>query len=446
MSGDVPLPLIMPAMPQQRWSCHSCGACCRSLVAHLFETDRQRIDEQGWRDELGVSPYVRAGNSYVLNKRRDGDDEVCVFLDDHNRCRIHSRYGEEAKPLACRIFPFSVTEIDGEWQASLRFDCPSVTGSKGEPTADKERWLRGLTRELPPVANRRTVRPRLGRRIRATREEEDIITQRFVDWFSTASTAAPAVHHRLIAAARLTLDLGQIRFDKVRGSRLGELLDLLIGGSAGGVDPLPDHCTARQRAMSRQLAFVHAEHVSLASLRGGAMRRFALRFDQLRRGAIFRKGKGVVPFLPGCGPGQAVRFEQVERMLPDPEDASRTAELLTRYVVARLAGRTVFGAGYYGRSVAGGLSALWLSITSVGWIARYLCARRNAEAFSFDDVASALGVVDRAATRLPALGTTAERARERFFQENDGLPRAVRALSPLPDVRPGDESAREGAE
>jgi len=440
MSGDVSLPLIMPAMPRQRWSCHSCGACCRSLVAHLFETDRRRIDQQGWRDELGVAPYVHTGGSYVLNKRRDGDEEVCVFLDEHNRCRIHTRYGEQAKPIACRIFPFSVTAIDGAWQVSLRFDCPSVTGSKGEPTAGKERWLRDLTRELPAVANRRTVRARLGRRIRATREEEDIITRRFVDWFSVASTDAPAVHHRLIAAARLTLSLGQMRFDKVRGDRFGELLDLLIAGSGVVVDPLPDPCTARQRAMSRQLAFVHAEHVSLEALRGGAMRRFALRFDQLRRGTIFRKGQGVVPFLPGCGPGQAVRFEQVERIVPDPADAPRTAELLSRYVVARLAGRTVFGAGYYDRSVVGGLSALWLSITSVGWIARYLCARRGAEMFSFDDVSSALGVVDRAATRLPALGTTAERARSRFFQENDGLPRAVRALSPLPDVRPDEDS------
>src|SRR3990172_4019055 len=133
VNPDRSLPVMMPAIPGQRWSCHSCGDCCRTLVGHLFAHECERLDQQGWADELGIAPYVQVGRGWVLNKQPDG---ACVFLDDNNLCRIHAKLGAEAKPLACRIFPFSIRPVPGGWQASLRFDCPSVTASKGQPIRD----------------------------------------------------------------------------------------------------------------------------------------------------------------------------------------------------------------------------------------------------------------------------------------------------------------------
>ena len=79
------------------------------MGATRFESPRARIDEEGWSDKLGVASYVRLGRGWALNKRADG---ACVFLDDDNRCRIHTAFGEAAKPAACRLFPFSLREVE----------------------------------------------------------------------------------------------------------------------------------------------------------------------------------------------------------------------------------------------------------------------------------------------------------------------------------------------
>ena len=85
----------------------------------------------------------------------------------------------------------------------------------------------------------------------------------------------------------------------------------------------------------------------------------------------------------------------------------------------------MFGAGYYGWSVINGLAALCLSIASAGWIARYIAAAEGRNMLSFGDVGLALGIVDRAATRLPALGAVSERARIAYIIRDDGIARLL---------------------
>ena len=101
------------------------------------------------------------------------------------------------------------------------------------------------------------------------------------------------------------------------------------------------------------------------------------------------------------------------------------ADLLVRYVQARLLGRSVWGAGYYGWPVFMGLSALWLNVAAAGWLARLRAALGNRNAVSFEDVASCLGVVDRAATRAPSLGTLTERTRAGYLIADDGVARLI---------------------
>lgn len=130
-----------------------------------------------------------------------------------------------------------------------------------------------------------------------------------------------------------------------------------------------------------------------------------------------------MPALPGIS-GEA-RFTTVEAVSANPDDRARAEDLLWRYLIARLEGRTVFGAGYYGWSVINGLAALCLSVASAGWIARYSAAAAGQTMFGFDDVGLALGIVDRAATRLPALGAISERARIVYVLKDDGLARLL---------------------
>ncbi len=150
---------------------------------------------------------------------------------------------------------------------------------------------------------------------------------------------------------------------------------------------------------------------------------------------------GPVPGLPGIS--RNATFDAVEAVESPAEP--RTVEpslvggvaqadeddMLTRYLAARLSSRSVFGEGYYGCGVFPGLTSLWLSVAVAGWLARYHAALDSRGSVSPDDLANALGIVDRAATRLPALGTAAERARRVYLSNNDGVARLLWHYAPL---------------
>ena len=417
MSTERSLPVIMPSIPDQRWSCHSCGDCCRVLVGHLFEADRKRLDEQQWEKRTGIVAYVRAGGQYMLNKQADG---ACVFLDQNNRCRVHSEFGEQAKPLACRIFPFSVRPVAQGWQASFRFDCPSALESKGKPAGQYRADLVELVKQLrhPGKACRDEVY--WNRTLVMLPEEVETLLGHLTRWIKQSDIP---LGQRLVGAARLTATLRRIKFGGVRGSRFVELLDLLFAALPAESKTEPEPPTARQRGMLRQLAYVHAEYVSLTELRAGVVAKLGKRWQQLLAAGKFRRGRGRVPRLR-CMEGTTT-FELVEAIEPATSQAGEIESLVVRYLTARLEGRSVFGDGYYGWMVIDGLAALCLSIAVAGWLARHLCAARKEDRLSFSAVAFALGVVDRAATRLPSLGTMAERTRIRFLDIDDGIARLL---------------------
>jgi len=97
-----------------RWSCTSCGKCCRNvsvpIEAELVARLRKAQVEAVW-------PPASAGAWYCA-KSEVGEDEVlvlalvdghCVFLRDDNLCAIHALLGEQFKPTACREFPIRLT-------------------------------------------------------------------------------------------------------------------------------------------------------------------------------------------------------------------------------------------------------------------------------------------------------------------------------------------------
>ncbi len=411
----------MPRVADQRWSCHSCTRCCRDLVVHLFDQDRKKIDRQGWQDELPIAPYVRLGRGWVLNKREDGS---CVFLDEDGLCAIHAKHGADAKPFACRLYPFSVRLVRHGWQTSLRLDCPSAAASQGEPLDHAGGWLGRLLKrhEAPRPSHEDLADFRRG--ARASPEEIAMLLTSLVGWVRDQDRP---MNERLIGGARLTTALAQATLKKVRGPRFGELLELLVRALPSESAASPEPPSARQHGMLRQLAFAHAEHLNLAQMRAGPMDRWRHRWFQLRCARRFRQGTGPVPRLPGAS--EDPTFAQVASVAPAGEQLVQIESLLLRYVLGRLTGRSVFGEGYYGWPIFSGLAALWLSIAAAGWLARYQAAAQGRPALSFDDVAVAIGVVDRAASRLPVLGILAERARINYLLGDDGLARLTCAYS-----------------
>ncbi|RME36374.1 MAG: YkgJ family cysteine cluster protein [Planctomycetota bacterium] len=422
MTRTKSLPVVMPRVAGQRWACHACAYCCRELVVSLSAEDRERIDRGGWRERLGVEPYVRLGRKWVLNKTPDG---ACVFLDPENRCRLHAEFGEEAKPLDCRRYPFTFRPVGGTWRVGLRFDCPSMARSQGEPIRQSVSWLRALAPIAPPEKKMcGEDRARLPGGRRAQPEEIDVLVDRFLRWIGREDVP---IRRRMIGAARMTGTLAAARFKKVRGSRFRELLDLLFGVIEREAEKDPRPPAPRQKAMLRQFVFAHAESVSFHEMRRGLGFRLARRFRQLTDARRFRQGRGIVPPLPGAT--GSTSFETVERVR-FPKDDTLVDDLCRRYLTVRLESRTVFGSGFHGWPVVAGLGALWLTVAAAGWLARWHAACAGRDLCISHDFVAAMGRIDAAATHLPAAGSSAERLRVSYLQEDDGIARLISVYGP----------------
>jgi Fe-S-cluster containining protein len=139
----------------QRFSCRSCGRCCRGwdvvLTPEEVEALRSprfaRLFRETGAEKEGAERDVTegaAGGQIHIRRRADG---ACGFLSRDNRCRIHEALGPEHKPLACRIFPFRFHPANGAPVATASFCCPSVAANVGVPLADQTADLGRLCRQ-----------------------------------------------------------------------------------------------------------------------------------------------------------------------------------------------------------------------------------------------------------------------------------------------------------
>ena len=107
-----------------------CTMCAGALVLARID----RVVFGAWEPKTGaVGSLWDVVRDRRLNHRPDG---ACVFLGPNNRCRIHAKHGSAAKPLACRIYPYSLVPAGDHWKLGLRFACPSAAENAGRPLAD----------------------------------------------------------------------------------------------------------------------------------------------------------------------------------------------------------------------------------------------------------------------------------------------------------------------
>jgi hypothetical protein len=151
--------------------------------------------------------------------------------------------------------------------------------------------------------------------------------------------------------------------------------------------------------------------------------------DQLKRARQLAAGMGSIPPLV-VGRGE-VSFERVQAIGPDPDVSGQGGDsLLTRYLRARIIGRTVFGAGYFGWPALDGLRALLVAVAVTGWLARYVAGEDGRAAFTQEDLVTAIGIVDRNAARSPELGLRSSRLRLQYLARDRGIRRLLCAYRP----------------
>jgi lysine-N-methylase len=417
VSGARPaIPLAVLRLPEQRYSCHGCGDCCRDFTVQLRQPDLDRLRAQGWEAKLGrpVTAGFRGGS--FLAQREDG---ACVFLMEGGRCRIHAELGLEAKPIACQLFPWILAPDARHAHVGISFACASVLGSQGSELGTHARDVRRMAAEVPELVPTRTM---LDDSLEATPEEADAVAETLDSWLRDRSRPLPL---RLDGLAWLGQQLARARFAKVRGPRLRELMETLVTALP---DELPLHPvdppTRAQLATLRQAAFFRLEDPKIPEIaRAGRLRTVIGQYLRSRR---FARARGPVPAMggwPGGFPFESVG--RVTRIEASPE-AGAIDELLTRWLRATLLGHRAWGSGYYGWPVVDGLQALALNAACVRWLAQLHAAGAARAEPMLADVRAALGRVDRASGRAPWIGSRAERMRLSFLRIDDGLRRILR--------------------
>ncbi len=153
------------------YACLKCGRGCEDFEEiDIDPATVERLEHLAWRDLIqdkksGAPPeYPSVPNPYSpgdLILRKIGPQRgqrACYFLTENKLCSIHCAHGEEAKPLACRSFPYGFTETPGGTYTGLSFACTAVLQNHGTPVAEN-RDEAEQTREFS--RNKRTAAPEI---------------------------------------------------------------------------------------------------------------------------------------------------------------------------------------------------------------------------------------------------------------------------------------------
>lgn len=410
-----PRSLELPTI--QNWSCHNCGGCCRQHAIYITEAEEQRIVSQQWVDlpewpaEKGLFVADGPRGQKRLATRADG---ACVFLDDHGLCRIHGKFGEAAKPLACRIYPYAFHPAGEGLTVSLRFSCPSVVKNLGKPVTDQEADLRELARLVLPKNYKGSEPPELV-------PGQKVAWPEFLECVDALDAMLDVAGTPLVLRLRRMLEWGslleQAPLKHLAGEKLTAMIELLYAECEHRIsDTTVPPPTGTGLKLFRLAAGQYARHDTLATKPTWGMR-WGFFWDGIR----FARGKGLTPT-----PHRsllAVPFATLDESfggLTPEMDA-----LLARYLRVKVQGLHLCGRAAYGESLIDGIRTMVLVVSVMLWIAKWVAASRGRTAWTFDDLVEAVTIVDHNHAYSPAFGTRSSLSRVRLLQQLGDLERLL---------------------
>jgi lysine-N-methylase len=371
----------------QNWSCHGCSDCCRNqLLVVLSPEEQQRIKAQEWTPTDGVDSaamLVAEGKSVRLGHQSNG---ACVFLDPSNRCRIHAKFGEAAKPLACRLYPFVIHPAGRKVVVGLRFSCPSVVANRGLPLAVQRKEIQQLANAVVGNNYDEGTPP-------------PVLATRGLAWpdflrFVNRLDASLAVEHEPVALKLMralhwlgTVEQGQL--DQIAGAGAEEILDTLVQNAARNLSALPDNFPPPSgfgRLFLRLLVLEHARSVTVEDACHPGRHRWKMLWAGLR----LARARGCTPALRD---GLArVPFATVEQ--PSGPLSLVMEAMLTRYFRVKIQSLHFCGRAFHDRPLIEGFRSLALLYPVIIWISRWLAASERRVQLTEADVARALSMVD----------------------------------------------------
>jgi Fe-S-cluster containining protein len=244
---------------------------------------------------------------YRIRTREDGS---CGFLSDDNRCRIHEELGAAAKPLTCRMFPFTFHPVAGGAVVTASFGCPTIVANHGELVSSKA--LEGFVND--DVAA--TFRSRLTRQFVAGRTIDNsslhIIRESLLRILARADHGAIDVRANMQRIASLFDDLTRSRVLRLPDADFAEYIKLTAPYAATSTkasDSQPPGAIGRLM----QFGFLFVVCATRYGIEHRTASRFARRLAGLRLLAHFH---GLAPGVDRVNV-RALRTQQIDLNAPE---------------------------------------------------------------------------------------------------------------------------------
>lgn len=399
----------------EKWDCHGCGICCRGVIIRLSDEEYQRIRDQHWEEDprfAGRRLFIRESRfppRYRLAHRQDG---YCVFFNEQRRCSIHEKFGYEAKPLPCRMFPYQLVPLERQAYLTLRRNCPSAALQQGRPLADQEDQWRPMV-ESPRLRPQPSRAPPLNRRFRGTWRHLLLAADALERL--TCDRRMPLVR-RLAHGLEFCNLLDVCRVWELSRQKYNQLISLLEGSAAAEAGPLfgerrrprwPTRLIFR-RTLADYLR-LHPQYVIEASWRG--------RFRWARLGWRLATGRGSLPELAPDFPAADWRHleQPLGRLSPELlQPLDEYFETITQSKRFAVSGRRNW-------SLVDRYRALAMSFAIATWFLRLAAAEKEV---TQDDVVNAVITIERGEGHGP-LGSPTYRRRLRALERNRELARLL---------------------
>lgn len=391
------------------------------MLIELSDEEKRRIEAQGWATADGVDPVtmiVAEKGCFRLGHQSDG---ACVFLDAAGRCRIHSRFGEPAKPRACRLFPLTLHPVARKLVVGVRFSCPSAAANSGQPLSNQLPALGELARMVVPEGFAEFPAPAILQK--AGLDWPDFL--RFVSWLDKAMSAEnQSVALKLQHALHWLGAVEKAGFDQIFGREADEILGALSQSAAAELPPAavaPTPPTRMGRLLFRTLVFTYARRDSIQNLKAGGGYRVRMLGAMLQ----FARASGRVPdLIPGLKPVEFAALDKSFGVLPSGAEAT-----LTRFFRVKIQSLHFCGRAFYGLPLIEGFQNLALLFPVILWLARWQAAAEGRSNISEADIERAISLADHHHGYSPILASAWSRQRVRLLARRDDISRLCGALA-----------------
>jgi lysine-N-methylase len=372
------------------FTCSECGDCCRSLDVAVGPAERRALEGLDW---TGRVERLVSGPATVPVRDQSGigcrlprhDDGACTYLGDDGRCLIHRHFGAEAKPLACRLYPFSFHQFGQGYAVDCSFSCRALSRGEGKPLKNyRSEWseLVDAGAASPQLRYRLASKTKLSLEMAATFQT---FLKRFLGdrslsipqrirrclQFTTLATSgdpegpSAAVLRDAIAKGLLEKEAegwASDEMDRTQEAIFFQWLFLALNPPPANMDRLPKpdkDRAARQRVLAAN---------------------------------SYRQDDG----RPWVDNNELeISFATVLAVDSTWLDAEAASELLERFLLAKVSGQRFLLAGQDALPFTEAVPKFFLCYPMVAWTAKALAASRGEEAVEPADLIQAIRLVDR---------------------------------------------------